>query len=216
EPMEPTMEDAVLGDFALKNKLGIQCDLKTLSDDLKESLESEERKGRSSKKEEPNELIQSQDTEKLGSDEPSHSFKVHTVPKPGKGADLSKPPCRKAKEIRKERKRLKLMRQNPAGGLEGLQAPGGPPSVFPPKAKHSQSQSLEDFIVGSLPDTGSHKLEVRVVRSSPPSSQFKATFQESYQVYKRYQMVVHKDPPDKPTVSQVSRPSHICKETELD
>jgi hypothetical protein len=47
---------------------------------------------------------------------------------------------------------------------------------------------------------------VRVVRSFPPSPQFKATFQESYQVYKRYQMVVHKDPPDKPTVSQVSRP----------
>lgn len=50
-------------------------------------------------------------------------------------------------------------------------------------------------------------LKVRVVRSSPPSSQFKATFQESYQVYKRYQMVVHRDPPDKPTVSQVSRAS---------
>lgn len=79
------MEDAVSGDFALINKLDIQCDLKTLSDDLKESLESEE-KGRSSKKEDSNELIQSQGTEKLGSDEPSHSvIKVHTVPKPGSG-----------------------------------------------------------------------------------------------------------------------------------
>ncbi|NXM07223.1 ATE1 transferase, partial [Tyrannus savana] len=46
-------------------------------------------------------------------------------------------------------------------------------------------------------------LKVRVVRSSPPSSQFKATLQESYQVYKRYQMVIHKDPPDKPTINQV-------------
>ncbi|NWH59688.1 ATE1 transferase, partial [Geococcyx californianus] len=46
-------------------------------------------------------------------------------------------------------------------------------------------------------------LKVRVVRSSPPSPQFKATFQESYQVYKRYQMIIHKDPPDKPTVHQV-------------
>lgn len=45
--------------------------------------------------------------------------------------------------------------------------------------------------------------KVRLVRSSPPSSQFKATFQESYQVYKHYQMVIHKDPPDKPTASQV-------------
>uniref|UniRef100_A0A8I5KQS6 Arginyltransferase 1 n=1 Tax=Homo sapiens TaxID=9606 RepID=A0A8I5KQS6_HUMAN len=82
EPMDSTMDDAVAGDFALINKLDIQCDLKTLSDDIKESLESE---GKNSKKEEPQELLQSQDFvgEKLGSGEPSHSVKVHTVPKPG-------------------------------------------------------------------------------------------------------------------------------------
>uniref|UniRef100_A0A2I3G9H4 Arginyl-tRNA--protein transferase 1 n=1 Tax=Nomascus leucogenys TaxID=61853 RepID=A0A2I3G9H4_NOMLE len=202
EPMDSTMDDAVAGDFALINKLDIQCDLKTLSDDVKESLESE---GKNSKKEEPHELLQSQDFvgEKLGSGEPSHSVKVHTVPKPGKGADLSKPPCRKAKEIRKERKRLKLMEQNPAGELEGFQAQGHPPSLFPPKAKSNQPKSLEDLIFESLPENASHKLEVRVVRSSPPSSQFKATLLESYQVYKRYQMVIHKNPPDTPTESQV-------------
>ncbi|KAB1271587.1 Arginyl-tRNA--protein transferase 1, partial [Camelus dromedarius] len=205
EPMEPTVEDAVAGDFALITKLDAQCDLRTLSGDFRESLESEEKKKiKSSKKEESNELIQSQDIEeKLGSGEPSHSVKVHTVPKPGKGADLSKPPCRKAKEIRKERRRLKLMQQNPAGGLEGFQAQCEPPALFPAKAKSNQPKSLEDLIFESLPENASHKLEVRVVRSSPPSSQFKATFQESYQVYKRYQMVVHKDSPDKPTVSQV-------------
>ncbi|XP_063481386.1 arginyl-tRNA--protein transferase 1 isoform X4 [Symphalangus syndactylus] len=202
EPMDSTMDDAVAGDFALINKLDIQCDLKTLSDDVKESLESE---GKNSKKEEPHELLQSQDFvgERLGSGEPSHSVKVHTVPKPGKGADLSKPPCRKAKEIRKERKRLKLMQQNPAGELEGFQAQGHPPSLFPPKAKSNQPKSLEDLIFESLPENASHKLEVRVVRSSPPSSQFKATLLESYQVYKRYQMVIHKNPPDTPTESQV-------------
>ncbi|XP_073934272.1 arginyl-tRNA--protein transferase 1 isoform X7 [Castor canadensis] len=205
EPMDSTMEDAVAGDFALINKLDIKCDLKTLSDDLKESLESEEKKKeKSSKKEESKELSHSQAIEeKLGSGEPSYSIKVPTVPKPGKGADLSKPPCRKAKEIRKERKRLKLMQQSPAGAFEGFQAQGQPPSLFPPKAKSNQPKSLEDLIFESLPENASHKLEVRVVRSSPPSPQFKATFQESYQVYKRYQMVVHKDPPDKPTVSQV-------------
>lgn len=207
EPMEPTAEDAVAGDFALINKLDIQCDLTALSDDLRESLESEEKqKGKSSKREDANELIQSQDIEeKLGSGEPSRSVKVHTVPKPGKGADLSKPPCRKAKEIRKERKRLKLMQQNRAGELEGLQAQCEPLSSSPPKAKCNQPKSLEDLIFESLPENASHKLEVRVVRSSPQSSQFKATFQESYQVYKRYQMVIHKDPPDKPTVSQFTR-----------
>uniref|UniRef100_A0A673SUF4 arginyltransferase n=1 Tax=Suricata suricatta TaxID=37032 RepID=A0A673SUF4_SURSU len=208
EPMEPTMEDAVAGDFGLINKLDIQCDLKTFGDDLTERFESEEKqKGRSPKTEAASELIQSQAMEeKLGSGEPSRPVRAPPAPKPGKGADLSKPPCRKAKEIRKERKRLKLMQQNPAGQLEGLQAQGEPPSLFPPKAnKSNQPKSLEDLIFESLPENASHKLEVRVVRSSPPSSQFKATFQESYQVYKRYQMVIHKDPPDKPTVSQFTR-----------
>ncbi|XP_063526428.1 arginyl-tRNA--protein transferase 1 isoform X17 [Pongo pygmaeus] len=167
EPMDSTMDDAVAGDFALINKLDIQCDLKTLSDDVKESLESE---GKNSKKEEPHELLQSQDFvgEKLGSGEPSHSVKVHTIPKPGKGADLSKPPCRKAKEIRKERKRLKLMQQNPAEELESFQAQGHPPSLFPPKAKSNQPKSLEDLIFESLPENASHKLEfTRFLCSSP-------------------------------------------------
>ncbi|XP_059517859.1 arginyl-tRNA--protein transferase 1 isoform X28 [Myotis daubentonii] len=193
EPMEPSMEDAVAGDMALINKLDLQCDL-----NLQESLEREvKKKGKSTKKEESNEFIQSQDkNEELGSGEPSHAVDVHTAPKPGKGADLSKPPCRKAKEIRKERKRLKLMQQSPAGGPEGFQAPREP------KTKPNQPKSLEELIFESLPEDASHKLEVRVVRSSPPSSQFKATMLESYQVYKRYQMVIHNHSPDEPTVSQ--------------
>ena len=46
-------------------------------------------------------------------------------------------------------------------------------------------------------------LKVRLVRSSPPCPQFKASFDASYQVYKLYQMAIHKDPPDKPSESQV-------------
>ncbi|XP_060027139.1 arginyl-tRNA--protein transferase 1 isoform X11 [Erinaceus europaeus] len=164
EPMEPITEDAVAGDFALINKLDIQCDLKALTDDLQASLQNEEkRKGRSCKKEDSKELIHPQDIEeKLGSGEPSHSVKLPAGPKPGKGADLSKPPCRKAKEIRKERKRLKLMQQNPAGAPE-------PPSLFPPKTnKANQPKSLEDFIFESLPADAPHKLEfTRFLCNSP-------------------------------------------------
>uniref|UniRef100_A0A8D0MHQ4 Arginyl-tRNA--protein transferase 1 n=1 Tax=Sus scrofa TaxID=9823 RepID=A0A8D0MHQ4_PIG len=198
EPMEPTAEDAVAGDFALINKLDIQCDLTALSDDLRESLESEEKqKGKSSKREDTNELIQSQDIEeKLGSGEPSRSVKVHTVPKPGKGADLSKPPCRKAKEIRKERKRLKLMQQNRAGELEGLQAQCEPLSSSPPKAKCNQPKSLEDLIFESLPENASHKLEVRLVPVSFEDPEFKSSFSQSFSLYVKYQMAIHQDPPD--------------------
>lgn len=79
------MEDAVDGDFALMNKLDIKCDLKTLSSDLKVSIESEEKeKEKSLKKEGSKDLIHPQAIEeKLGSGEPSHSIKVHIGPKPG-------------------------------------------------------------------------------------------------------------------------------------
>ncbi|XP_029416591.1 arginyl-tRNA--protein transferase 1 isoform X10 [Nannospalax galili] len=169
EPMDSTMEDAVGGDFALINKLDLKCDLKTLSSDLKASIESEEKKKeKSSKKEGSNELIDPQVIEeKLGSGEPSHSIKVHRGPKPGKGADLSKPPCRKAKEMRKERRQLKLRQQAPAGAFEGLQAPGQPASSLP-KAKSNQPKSLEDLIFESSPENASHKLEfTRFLCSSP-------------------------------------------------
>nr|KAF6424501.1 arginyltransferase 1 [Molossus molossus] len=198
EPMEPPLEDAVAGDVAFISKLDVQCDLKKLGDSLKESLEREDKeKGKPVKKEDPKELIQAQERGEWGSGEPSRSVEVRSAPQPGKGADLSKPPCRKAKEIRKERKRLKLMQQNPAGEPTGGQAQRGP------KTEPHQPRSLEDLIFESLPENASHKLEVRVVRSSPPSSQFKATMLESYQVYKRYQMVIHNHSPDEPTVSQV-------------
>ncbi|XP_066880608.1 arginyl-tRNA--protein transferase 1 isoform X32 [Kogia breviceps] len=214
EPMEPTMEDAVASDFALINKLDIQCDLKTLSDDLKESLKSEEKKkGKSS---ESNELIQSQDMEeKLDSGEPSHSVKVHTLPQPGKGADLSKPPCRKAKEIRKERKRLKLMRQNPGGKLEGFQVQCQPPSLFPPKAKSNQPKSLEDLIFESLPESASHKFEVRLVPVSFEDPEFKSSFSQSFSLYVKYQMAVHQDPPDEcgKTEGQYRPSDLLCPET---
>ncbi len=47
--------------------------------------------------------------------------------------------------------------------------------------------------------------QLRLVRSSPRSREFKDTFVESYAIYKKYQMVVHNDPPDKPTESQFTR-----------
>ncbi|XP_017204109.1 arginyl-tRNA--protein transferase 1 isoform X3 [Oryctolagus cuniculus] len=196
EPMDSTMEDAVGGDFALINKLDIKCDLKTLSNDFKQSLESEEKKkGKNVKKEDSNELIQSQGIEeKLGSGEPSRSVRVHTAPKPGKGADLSKPPCRKAKEIRKERKRLKLMQQTPAG--EGFPAQGQPLPLFSPKAKSNQPKSLEELIFETLPENASHKLEVRLVPVSFEDPEFQSSFSQSFSLYVKYQMTIHQDPPD--------------------
>ncbi|XP_016280989.1 arginyl-tRNA--protein transferase 1 isoform X4 [Monodelphis domestica] len=190
EPMDSQMDDAAVDDFALKSKLDIQSDHRPFDEDHNKVVESEvKEKEEDLGAKETKELSQSYTKkEKLGS---------------GKGADLSKPPCRKAKDIRKERKRQKLILKSQTDKLEGVQVQHEPQLLPSEKSKLNQPKSIEDFIFDTLPEDAAHRLEVRVVRSSPPSSQFKASFQESYQVYKRYQMVIHQDPPDKPTVSQV-------------
>ncbi|XP_053292318.1 arginyl-tRNA--protein transferase 1 isoform X5 [Pleuronectes platessa] len=72
------------------------------------------------------------------------------------GADPSRPPCRKAKELRKERRLQKeQMRQN-TDGVSSIV------SSTPPTPTHaSQTKTLEDFIDESLPDKSSHCLEFR-------------------------------------------------------
>ncbi|XP_040906086.1 arginyl-tRNA--protein transferase 1 isoform X3 [Toxotes jaculatrix] len=121
-----------------------------------------------------------------------------TAPKPGMGADPSRPPCRKAKDLRKERHLQKEQMRQHADGISSIVSP-----TPPPPTQTNQPKNLEDFISESLPENSSHCLEVRLVRSNPPSPQFKASFDASYQVYKLYQMAIHKDPPDKPSESQV-------------
>uniref|UniRef100_A0A8C2A4S4 Arginyl-tRNA--protein transferase 1 n=1 Tax=Cyprinus carpio TaxID=7962 RepID=A0A8C2A4S4_CYPCA len=112
------------------------------------------------------------------------------------GADPNRPLCRKAKDLRKERRLLKEQQKQ----QEAVSSSVNP---APSKSASNQPKSLEGFITESLPSDPLHRLEVRLVRSNPPSPQFRASFDASYQVYKLYQMAIHKDPPDKPTESQV-------------
>ncbi|XP_048059820.1 arginyl-tRNA--protein transferase 1 isoform X1 [Megalobrama amblycephala] len=130
---------------------------------------------------------------------PASAEKTSSVtPKPGKGADPNRPQCRKAKDIRKERRLQKEQQKQ-------QETVSSSPNPAPSKSPSNQPKSLEEFITESLPNDPLHRLEVRLVRSSPPSPQFKASFDASYQVYKLYQMAIHKDPPDKPTESQFKR-----------
>ncbi|XP_027021583.2 arginyl-tRNA--protein transferase 1 isoform X3 [Tachysurus fulvidraco] len=129
---------------------------------------------------------------------PSAGKSPRLEPKPGVGADPCKPQCRKAKDIRKERRLQKEQKKQQDGGSISTNpkpATGTPAS--------GQPKPLEEFITDSLPDDPLHRLEVRLVRSMPPSPQFKASFDASYQVYKLYQTGIHHDPPDKPSESQV-------------
>ncbi|XP_073210294.1 arginyl-tRNA--protein transferase 1 isoform X7 [Lepidochelys kempii] len=172
EPMDSHREDAVACSFVLKNESDIsQSELKPLNVEETERVETEDNAEEELKKEVESEPPQTcADKDSAGSSERSDSAKlVHATPKPGKGADLSKPPCRKAKAIRKERKLHKLL-QNQTHTLEGS------PSQVEPQVLHSQNskskanqpKSIEDFIFVSLPDDAAHQLEfTRFLCDSP-------------------------------------------------
>jgi len=65
---------------------------------------------------------------------------------------------------------------------------------------------LEMFLFPPASDKPlTHKLEIKLVRSSPPSRDFTDTFKESYAVYKKYQMAIHHDEEDKCSEHQFKR-----------
>nr|XP_046258440.1 arginyl-tRNA--protein transferase 1 isoform X5 [Scatophagus argus] len=84
-----------------------------------------------------------------------HGRTTATAPKPGVGADSSRPPCRKAKELRKERRLQKEQMRHDADGVSSIVSPTPLTST-----QTDQPKLLEDFISESLPDS-SRCLEFR-------------------------------------------------------
>ncbi|XP_052810980.1 arginyl-tRNA--protein transferase 1-like isoform X1 [Mya arenaria] len=119
------------------------------------------------------------------------------ITKKGDGVDPSRPSCRKAKELRREKKLAKIAAKASQGSTDNQQQ-----SVGPSHASHGLGaglprgeKSLEDWL--AEPDKATkcaHKLEIRLIRSgSSPCKEFKSSYEASYKLYKRYQMAVHKE-----------------------
>lgn len=73
----------------------------------------------------------------------------------GVGADARRPPCRKAKELRKERRLQKEQLRRDADGVTSAVTSNPSTPIHTNQPKH-----LEDFISESLPNNPSHCLEV--------------------------------------------------------
>ncbi|XP_060130776.1 arginyl-tRNA--protein transferase 1 isoform X4 [Zootoca vivipara] len=194
EPMDSHTKDTDGCSFFLKDEPGsCQAELKPLNPDHLEKAESGEGEI-TVKKAETEHIELSHEKVNANSGEPLESAKVSpSVPKPGKGADLSKPPCRKAKELRKEHKLQKTLQnqtQNPSLQTEA-QVLLGQRS----KAKTNQPKTIEDFIFSSLSTEPVHQLEVRLVPASLEDPQFKSSFTQSAALFAKYQMAIHKDSP---------------------
>ncbi|XP_058652698.1 arginyl-tRNA--protein transferase 1 isoform X5 [Onychostoma macrolepis] len=113
---------------------------------------------------------------------------TNVTPKPGKGADPNRPLCRKAKDLRKER-RLQKEQQKQQEAVSSSVNPA------PSKSSSNQPKSLEEFITESLPSDPLHRLEVRLVPVSFEDPDFLASYEQSAALYARYQMTVHGDAP---------------------
>ncbi|XP_013927536.1 PREDICTED: arginyl-tRNA--protein transferase 1 [Thamnophis sirtalis] len=117
----------------------------------------------------------------------------HVTPKPGRGPDLNKPPCRKAKVIRKEQKlQKKLQGQTKPISLESESRSLTSQNCCP---KTNQPKSIEDFIFATLPPEALHQIEVRLVPLSFEDPQFSSSFTQSATLFAKYQMTIHKDTP---------------------
>ncbi|OWR49466.1 arginyl-tRNA-protein transferase 1 isoform 1 [Danaus plexippus plexippus] len=101
------------------------------------------------------------------------------------GADPTKAPCKKAKQARRERM------------LEKLQRKGINVTTLDNTGKNTP-KTIED-IINELPDNVKSKLEIKLVRTEPPSPEWLATKSESHEVYVKYQTIVHGDKPEKCT-----------------
>lgn len=131
------------------------------------------------------------------------------VVRPGLGPDGSKPPCRKAKEVRREHWQQKQLKNQEQGAMEvGGKATSEPvePSQSFLEVGPDGKKPLETFLplpASDRPPT--HHLEIKLIQSSPPSREFKSTFKESYAVYRKYQMAVHDDKEEDCTEKQYRR-----------
>nr|CAD7575083.1 unnamed protein product [Timema californicum] len=164
---------------------------------------------------------------------PRGENKDQPISKTGAYVDITsmRPPCKKAKFLRLERKQKKLLSQGfSEKEVESMTRRG--------KSLGNKEKSLENFLNEPLPPNPAHRLEllsttgdaplmawtssslspgtvslflrhvpivVRLVRSNPPSQELEQTYQEAYQVYLKYQMAVHGDSAEKCTLHQYTR-----------
>ncbi|KAK4874080.1 hypothetical protein RN001_013440 [Aquatica leii] len=116
------------------------------------------------------------------------------VPKPMDklpvGPNPNKPPSKKAKVLRLERKKQKLL----AKGI-----------VFEPNAsKGNEVKSLEDFLK-DIPENAKYKFKTKLIPSVHINNELENDKIIEFQLYKKYQMAVHNDPPDKCTITGFTR-----------
>ncbi|XP_050501381.1 arginyl-tRNA--protein transferase 1 isoform X2 [Diabrotica virgifera virgifera] len=118
-------------------------------------------------------IDQSCDTENTS----SQKLITKTLCKEGLGADPNKPPCKKAKLLRIERKKAK------GASVQKNSTP-------------VQRKTLEEFLEEISVDN-KNKLRMCLIPTSVPNASWTEVEDIEFELYKKYQMSIHNDPPSK-------------------
>lgn len=149
---------------------------------------------------------------------PTEKPKPKKLFKPGKGKNPNLPECRKAKLIRKEKKdkrKQQLMavdgKEPNTGGKSDLPSSS---SVAMETTQVPQKTPSDMKLELQLPDSSEckHKFSVKLVCVNPTSKEYDETFDQSYKVFRKFQMGIHKEPEDK---CQEHHFKQFCSESPL-
>ena len=107
---------------------------------------------------------------------------------PGKGADPNRPPCRKAKVLRAERRQQRLAAQ----GIDSTEAVPRLKTAPQPK-RPSLQELLREHKPTCIPEDQNrrHRLEVKLLPCNPRDPQITKTLPRAYQIYDKFQDIVH-------------------------
>ncbi|XP_029650750.1 arginyl-tRNA--protein transferase 1 isoform X2 [Octopus sinensis] len=124
---------------------------------------------------------------------PKDSHPPKQMPKPGLGANPNKPLLRKAKVIRMEIKKQKLSQRENSQSKDTPTSNESSRGKLPSK-NQNQPKTLEELLdePAQQPNVA-HKLEIKLVLTSPASTEFKYSYEDSYNIFKQYQMTIHKE-----------------------
>ena len=146
--------------------------------------------------------------------------KTKKVVTPGAGPDPNKPPCRKAKEVRREKKAMKqAKKESTTLEVDGkTEKPTNRLSSSPlpmetdANEREIEGTNLMEVIKPPDPKDCKHKLEVKLVCVNPIGQDFWDTYDKSYEVFRKFQMIIHKEPEEKCAEDQFQQ---FCVETPL-
>jgi arginine-tRNA-protein transferase len=112
----------------------------------------------------------------------THKTKIIT---PGIGPDPNRPPCRKAKLIRKEKKEKKLLnRTSEQGSPTFAVAPSNYEQIL------EFCQCLKEILIFPK-DECTHKFETKLLQIN--SREFIDSYDESFTLFRKFQMMIHKE-----------------------